>query len=290
MATPDLDRAGGPWVSHRRRAELLSERYPFAAEMLTLYRALAEVWADGWDLAHQDRPEPACLPQWTAERLVHPVVRATEAAGPEPLAKGVRALLDAGDLTPLAGWLAGDELPPVERYLARACLTAPLAALGADAGAACAADPSPRGGGRCPHCGGAPQCSIRSDAGDGLVRGRRLLLCARCGQEWTFSASTCPSCGETTGSRRTLYAERHHGPVVARDGGATSTAGAAPDASTFPHLRVDACATCQRYVIDVDLSRDPRAVPAVDELAALPLDLYAVEQGLSKITPNLMGF
>ena len=32
------------------------------------------------------------------------------------------------------------------------------------------------------------------------------------------------------------------------------------------------------------------AVPVVDEMAALPLDLYAVEQGFAKITPNLMGF
>jgi len=31
-------------------------------------------------------------------------------------------------------------------------------------------------------------------------------------------------------------------------------------------------------------------VPVVDELAAIPLDLYAREQGFSKITPNLMGF
>ena len=34
----------------------------------------------------------------------------------------------------------------------------------------------------------------------------------------------------------------------------------------------------------------PRAVPEVDELVALPLDLYAGEHGLTKITPNLMGF
>ena len=44
----------------------------------------------------------------------------------------------------LAGWLAGGELAPVQRYLARASLHAPLVALGADAGEACAADPAPR--------------------------------------------------------------------------------------------------------------------------------------------------
>ena len=38
------------------------------------------------------------------------------------------------------------------------------------------------------------------------------------------------------------------------------------------------------------MARDARAVPEVDELAALPLDLYAADQGLTKVTPNLMGF
>jgi FdhE protein len=69
-----------------------------------------------------------------------------------------------------------------------------------------------------------------------------------------------------------------------------TTGGAGAETPTFPHLRIDACASCERYLLDVDLSRDPRAVPEVDELAALPLDLYAAGCGLSKITPNLMGF
>jgi len=113
------------------------------------------------------------------------------------------------------------------------------------------------------------------------VTGGRSLVCARCGRSWSYSASSCPFCGETTGSKRTIYSESHPGPVVSR---------AEETESTFPHLRVEACAACQRYVIDVDLSRDPRAVPEVDELAAVPLDLYASEQGLAKITPNMMGF
>ena len=58
----------------------------------------------------------------------------------------------------------------------------------------------------------------------------------------------------------------------------------------MPHLRIDACETCRGYLLGVDLRRDAAAVPVVDELAALPLDLYAKERGLSKVTPNLMGF
>jgi formate dehydrogenase maturation protein FdhE len=42
--------------------------------------------------------------------------------------------------------------------------------------------------------------------------------------------------------------------------------------------------------LTIDLDRDPRAVPLVDEIAAIPLDLYAKERGLTKLVPNLMGF
>ena len=84
---------------------------------------------------------------------------------------------------------------------------------------------------------------------------------------------------------------RREEPAVGRRGEPGEAAGAmTAGAPIFPHLRIDACASCERYLLDADLSRDPRAVPEVDELAALPLDLYAAEHGLSKITPNLMGF
>ena len=292
MTAPDGGRTLSPWAAHRRRAEVLRERHPFAAEVLTVYLALLDAWQDGWDAARGDRPEPRQLARWAAERTVPSVVKTTEAAGPEPLAAAARDLLGAGRLEePLAAWLAGGEVAPVERYLARASLHAPLVALAADTGAACAVDTSPRGGRRCPSCGGPPQLSFRSHAEDPLVSGRRQLACARCGQSWGYSASSCPSCGETSSSRRTVYSERREGPVVGRDGQDREAAGAtAADPPTFPHLRIDACASCERYLLDVDLSRDARAVPEVDELAALPLDLYAGEHGLSKITPNLMGF
>ena len=282
----------GAWTGHRQRAQVLRDRHPFAAEMLTVYLALLDVWEDSWDLARADPPGPRELAPWAAERVLPRVVKATEATGPEPLAAASRQLLEEGQLAEsLAGWLAGRELPPVERYLARATLRAPIAALDADAGAACADDPAPRDGRHCPRCGGPPQLSYRTDAGDRLVSGSRHLECARCGEHWNYSGSTCPSCGETSGSRRTVYAESRDGPVVGRDSDGSEATDVAPsDPPTFPHLRVETCASCERYLIDIDLGRDPGAVPEVDELVALPLDLFATEQGLSKITPNLMGF
>ena len=284
----------GPWTAHRARAEALRDRHPFAAEVLGCYVALIDVWQDVWDLTRADGRRPEDLPRWAAENVLPRVMKATESAGPDVLVQEANARIEAGGIAPaITAWLAGGELPPVEQYLARACTYASLLALDDDASAACVDDPSPRGGQRCPRCAGPPQLSFRSQSDDRLVSGRRHLLCARCGHSWQFSSSACPSCGETAGAKRTVYSEQRDGPVVGRDDGAgdgADPAADAPAALLFPHLRIDACAACQRYLIDVDLGRDARAVPEVDELAAIPLALYAADQGLTKITPNLLGF
>jgi formate dehydrogenase maturation protein FdhE len=57
----------------------------------------------------------------------------------------------------------------------------------------------------------------------------------------------------------------------------------------FAHIRVEACDTCGTYVKAVDVSRDPGAVPEVDDLASVPLDLWAEEHGYRKPSPNLFG-
>ncbi|RSM86299.1 formate dehydrogenase accessory protein FdhE [Kibdelosporangium aridum] len=260
-----------PWVAPRRRAETLRERYPFAAEQLTLYIGLVDVWERAWEAAGAENP--ANLAGWAARRVFPEVVATTREHSPTP----IRPVSDLGAAEAmLKAWLSGEELVPLERYLARATLRGPLAAV--DVEAACAADPAPRGDRRCPRCGGPPQLSFRSETGDSLVSGHRKLQCARCAESWSFSSSSCAYCGES--DKRTVYTEHRDGPQVGR---------AAAGDAMFPHIRVEACARRERYLIDVDLGRDPRAVPEVDELAALPLDLYAAERGLSKITPNVLG-
>jgi FdhE protein len=263
------------WTGHRVRAAQLSERYPFAAEVLGCYSALLEVW---------DTVQPPTVDNlvgWARGDVAPLVLAATEAAGPEKLAVAIQ---DVPVEAVCAAWLAGENLPPVERYLAIACLYPGLVVLGDEAGRACRDDPAPRDERHCPRCGGQPQLSVRRASGDQLVSGSRQLVCVRCGHTWSFSGSTCPSCGETSGGKRTLYAEHSSGPVVGPHAPAGNT-----EPATFPHLRIEACAACERYLIDVDLARDIRAVPVVDELAALPLALYAADQGLTKIAPNLMG-
>jgi FdhE protein len=280
MAAPRVQ--ASPWAGPRRRAETLLARHDFAAETLTLYIGLIEVWEESWEAARADQPEE--LASWAAYRVLPRVLAVTRECGPDALkdAFGTLSAPKESFRALLAAYLAGEELVAVERYLARATLRGPLAAV--DAELACAADPAPRGERRCPSCGGPPQLSFRTDSGDNLVSGHRKLQCARCAAHWSYSSSACAYCGETGGGQRTVYTEQRDGPQVGR-GSAESGAGA-----LFPHIRIEACSGCRRYLVDVDLGRDPRAVPEVDELAALPLDLYAAELGLSKITPNLMGF
>jgi hypothetical protein len=279
-----LETEVSPWAGRRFRAEELHDRHPFAAELLTLYLALLPVQEDAWSRARESPPGPEELPQWAAAGVLPAVVEATVAVGPPALGEAARDRLadgSAGDV--LAGWLAGAELDAVDRYLARASLGPVLEALGDEAGAVCA----PQGGEHsqhCPCCGGLSQLSWLAASGEQLVTGPRSLLCARCGSSWSCSRSVCPACGESEEDRLSVFAERWDEPQ-SKNGKRDDD-----EPPVFPHLRIAGCSTCKRYLIEVDMARDARAVPEVDELTALPLDLYAADQGLTKMTPNLMGF
>jgi hypothetical protein len=273
-----------PFAARRLRAEALRARHPFAAEVLSLYLALLPVQEDAWEAVLESAPDPTELAGWTAARILPGVVEVTVAAGPVALAEAARSRFEAGaGQAALAGWLADAELDPVDRYLARASLGPVLEALGDQAGAACVSEQA-EAGERCPCCGGPPQLSWLASSGQTLVTGPRSLLCARCGNSWNHSRSVCPACGESEDEQLLVYAEHLEGPVSGngKDNGDGPT--------VFPHLRIAACSTCSHYLIEVDMARDARAVPEVDELAAVPLDMYAGDEGLTKVTSNLMGF
>lgn len=284
--SPRVETAASPWTARKLRAEELCDRHPFAAELLTLYLALVPVQEDAWRTTHESPPPPAELARWAAARVLPAVVEATVAAGPATLSEAVvRRFSDDAIDDALAGWLAGDELDPVDRYLARASLAPALEALGERAGAACAQEHG-EDGLLCPTCGGLPQLSCVADSGEALVSGRRSLRCSRCGSGWDYTRSACPACGESDEARLLVFTEQWSGPV-SRNGNGN---GDGPGQAVFPNLRITGCESCRRYLIEVDMARDGRAVPEIDELAAVPLDLYAADQGLTKVTPNLMGF
>lgn len=277
------------WSKRRARATELAQRRPFAAEVLTFYAALLEVQERAYAGALEDTPRPDTVAAYAAQRVLPRVIEVSAASGPAALVAAVLERFHELDFTAtLAAWLRGDDLPGIERYLARAAAGPILEALGAAAGAAC---DGPRDAVHCPACGGRPQLSYFASAPEDLVTAHRYLLCARCAGAWPYPRLTCAACGQTETSKLLVYSEVGTSQAelsahIVKPAAAQPVTAA--DAE-FPHMRIDGCSACKHYVLTVDLDRDPRAVPLVDEIAAIPLDLYARERGLTKPVPNLMG-
>jgi FdhE protein len=130
----------------------------------------------------------------------------------------------------------------------------------------------------CPFCGRKPLLAALSNetdipdlsgpdlSGGGVDGGRRFLMCGDCLTSWPFQRLVCVNCLEENPSKLSYYR-----------------------AEAMPEIRVECCDTCRRYIKTIDLTRNNRCVPTVDELAAIPLDIWAREQGYHKIQPNLAG-
>jgi len=123
----------------------------------------------------------------------------------------------------------------------------------------------PRAGIRCPGCGGLPQLSILTE-GAALESGGRQLQCANCLGCWPLGRVRCASCGEEDEAKLGYFRSE-----------------------ALPHLRLDSCNTCRRYLKTIDLGRDGLAVPIVDEVAGVALDAWAADRGYEKIELNLVG-
>jgi FdhE protein len=115
----------------------------------------------------------------------------------------------------------------------------------------------------CPFCGEKPQVGVLRGEGDGA---KRSLICSLCLTEWDFRRLLCPGCGEEGPDRLPVYT-----------------------AEEFSYVRIEACDTCHMYIKAVDLSRNGLAVPVVDELATVSLNLWAEEHGYTKVQLNLLG-
>jgi FdhE protein len=114
----------------------------------------------------------------------------------------------------------------------------------------------------CPFCGRKPGLGVLRQQGDG---GQRSLVCSFCLAEWEFRRIVCVGCGEQDHKKLPVYT-----------------------AADLEHIRVECCDSCKLYIKTVDLTKNGLAEPVVDELAAVPLDLWAQERGYLKLQANLM--
>ena len=119
--------------------------------------------------------------------------------------------------------------------------------------------------GTCPFCGGGAWVATRRTLPESHGA-QRALVCALCAGHWEFPRIRCPACGEASPEKLPNFQDPQNAAV-----------------------RIEACDTCKRYVKSIDLSLDARPIAEVDDLASLPLDLWAVEQGYQRIEPGLAG-
>jgi len=268
-------RSPSPYQARLRRAETLAAQFPFAAEILKFYRHIASCQAEVYaelvrtanggpftvDLSARTTPDlTQILP------LYRGFLSVAEKHGPGNLATAAKQLA----ALPADSWIAllesywrsaglsDQQIGAFPQFFARIALQ-PLAEFAAGASAPPQVLPS----NSCPRCASRPLLGVLRPEGDG---GKRFLLCSFCSQEWEFRRILCPTCGEEAEPKLPVYV-----------------------AEQLPHMRVEACDTCKFYLRSVDLTKDGHAIPIVDDLAALPLTLWAAEHCYSRLQPNLLG-
>lgn len=264
------------WDARIRRACDLASSHPFASEGLRFYEGVARfqksLSAEIESECGKDKEKRVCgklrdeFDVFTLLPRFAPFVAALERIAPSSLAHSARelGLQDAGRWQQILRefWICGaaaTNLLPAEELISWLFLQ-PYAEYLADR-----SDWSPGDGSAltCPLCRSRPQVGALRPEGDG---GKRSLVCSLCAMEWDYGRIACAACGEEDPHKLAVYS-----------------------ASEFGHVRVEACETCRRYIKTVDLTKNGHAVPIVDELAMIPLDLWATEHGYRKIHPNLLG-
>jgi FdhE protein len=280
----------GQYDDRIHRAQYLASEYSFATEVLNFYRAIAQFQKSLYQrIAAETRATPAAagnaapppirknfdaaivLPQFraflevVARNAPAPLAASAEQFAAQPAANWI-ALLSTywtGRDESLHAHPAESSAPhpganTITQFFPRAFLQ-PYAEVLAEA------LPTPQllsTTTLCPLCASAPLLGVLRREGDS---GKRFLLCSFCSQEWEFRRILCATCGESAETKQPVYV-----------------------AEQFPHIRVEACDTCHHYLRTIDLTTDGHAVPLVDDLAALPLSLWAHQHNYYRPQPNLL--
>jgi formate dehydrogenase accessory protein FdhE len=260
-----------------KRAELLAKRYSSAQQILVFYgkiarfqKQLSEQLAKLKGKRAVSSSESNLRAQLNVPILLGPFgkfLSMIESDGPGPLSghaarwKGREETERAKVLTEFwkTGLLEADLEEPLTQFLARAFLQ-PCAEFLVSAQLP---PVLPMTVCRCPRCNSLPVLGILRPEGDG---GKRFLQCSFCSQEWEFRRILCAHCGEEQEQKLPVYV-----------------------AEQFPHVRVECCESCKYFLRTIDLTKDGNAVPIVDDLAAIPLSLWALENGYARIQTNLLG-
>ncbi len=260
--------ARNEWQRRIERAEKLAGEYPAASEVLHFLAAIMDYQQTLWQtlesdpkLRHGVRFEESLPDSLTGK--FKSFLRLVVEKGPAPLSQSAKACQtdeSAHGVLLNSFWQGRDGALAggANEFLARAFLQ-PYAVLIRSRQEVQPKGPTPC---LCPVCGRKPGSGVLRPQGDG---GLRSLICSFCLNEWEFRRILCPACGEENHAKLPVYT-----------------------AEEFPHVRVECCDSCRCYIKTVDMTKSGLADPVVDEIAAIPLDLWAEQQGYAKLQRNLM--
>jgi FdhE protein len=274
--------ANTPWQGRIRRAEHLASKHPFAAEILAFYIHVARFQEGLYTQLERVREKSSAGFPLAVEQASRPLSGHRDAGATKSLMVSFPAFLSLleekapASLAQVAGdlgasdpntwpdlftecWSQTDSPTDPQAFLVLAFLqpSAELARSSARLQLERYTHPS------CPFCNRKPALAILRPQGDG---GRRSLLCGFCLTEWEFRRIVCAACGQEDPAKLPVYT-----------------------AESFPYIRIECCDTCQTYIKCIDMTKNGLAEPMVDEIASIPLDLWAQERGYSKLRPNLLG-
>ena len=256
------------WEARIQRAKQLASQNTGASELLTFYSLLLGTQQEIYEdlRQHKDLITVDSLGQALSllRALMPKLLAVVERSGPAQLSAEARSLRQASatelDTLLLDYWHTRSDL----KFFAKALLQ-PWAQCLAETGTQISERNTQTSENRCPFCTGRPQLAFLR-AAPGADGGNRYLLCATCLTAWPFRRVVCARCGEERPAKLCSF----HAPE-------------------FDHVRIEACDSCRHYLKGVDLTRLGLAVPLVDEVATVALDLWAREHGYTKIELNLVG-
>lgn len=276
-----MPRAGSQWDRRIERARWLAAAYPFSAEVLCFYSKLTAFQKDCYsqlqsaDGSRRERLRslPPVVDEVDLSLLItrwDPFLSMIRDEAPPPLAEFALDLnargASAGAAILRSSWRGRTGSPSewmTDNVFGGFCVQAFLQPYAEYLAHHTDLPEPPIRRPTCPFCGSPPLVGVLRQEGDGA---KRSLICSFCRTEWGFLRIVCPACEERDERKICVYGT-----------------------PAFACVRVEACDTCRRYVKTIDLTKDGLAVPEVDELAAVPLTLWADENGYSKVTRNIMG-
>jgi formate dehydrogenase accessory protein FdhE len=262
------------WQRRIQRAQHLAGQYPFAAEILGFYIHVARFQEDLYARMSKTFPRPSPSENGSAELCRGDLenlssrfgsfLSMAEAHGPKALAELSHELRARGssfypELLQHA-WATNTNSPADAQGLLAMAFLQPYAEL---LRSRASLRPVSTAHALCPFCLRKPGFGVLRQMGDG---GARSMVCSFCLAEWDFRRIICPGCGEEDSKNLPVFT-----------------------ASEFDYIRVECCDACKTYIKSIDLTKNGRAEPLVDELASAPLDLWAREHGYTKLQSNLMG-